>query len=74
MCAHIHSIKTNAHTVHTFLHIGSHQTKSIYAFYNGQAADKIKQKKYDGQGTGEKTMYESHPWQSNSMHWQIAYC
>jgi hypothetical protein len=41
--------------------ISDHIKQNLYAFYNRQADDKIKKKKYDGMGSGEKTMYESHP-------------
>ena len=42
VCVHIHSIKTNAHTVRTLRRIGSHQTASSAPFYNEQAADKMR--------------------------------
>jgi len=67
MYAHIHSIKTNAHTVRTFLHIGSHQTKLIYAFYNRQAADKIKQKNMMGRALVRKRCMN--PILDNQIQW-----
>ena len=70
VCVHIHSIKTNAHTVRTLLRIGSHQKESSAPFYNEQAADKMKNiyrhivyaRGGGGQDSGsEKTSDESHP-------------